>query len=111
MKKIISINGRILALLRKSRAKNALKDEVIIEVLGKNANTFCYQRDGKLQKIAMVWNRFLGWMRQAKNPKIICAKGEAIVVRVGADKSFLVSKDGVVEIPNEDWFNLTSKNK
>ena len=105
-----NLSARVLHLLKNSRAKNALKDEVIVEVMGKKANTFCYQRNGDIQPIKQIWNRFLGWMKTARNPKLIAAKGEAIVVRIGTAKSFLLTAEGIQEIPN-DYYTKLNKNK
>ncbi len=106
-----SIKKRVMVLFANSRAKNPKQGEVVIETLGdkpSEGSTYLYTRGGipKAIKLAkkVVTNLF-GWAPWAKNPNLILAKSEAILVRLGEDKSFIVTKEGVTEVPNESFKN------
>lgn len=98
---------RILDLFNKSRGKNPIAGEVVVETLGRKTDdqgkSFLYNRRGIPVAIQLTewWRRILSWAPWARNPQLLLFKSEAILVRLGENKSFIVSKDGVTEVPNE----------
>ena len=100
------MNAKMKTLLAETRAKNPRNGEVVVEVRGKQAKTYCYKRNGEIGNINVDNPKSLGWPDTARNPKLVLFRGECIVVRLGDDKSYLVSADGVEELPSEEhWRN------
>ena len=97
---------RLLDLLSRSRAKNPCKGEVVVETIGKGADSLLYRRNGDIHKVEVRRPKLLGWLPKARNPKLLLFRGEAIIVRLGQDKSFLISENGVTELNSEEhWRN------
>lgn len=87
-------------LVKPFRAKNGRADEVVIETRGKNADSFYYRRNGDTTKVAVDEST---WPVNAKNPKLLLVKGEEIMIRIGKNKSYLLTSTGVEEVNNNHW--------
>lgn len=97
------MNKRNEVQLAKSRAKNPDAGEVVVEVRGIGANSFCYRRNGAIAKLQVKYPRLLGWLPFAKNPKLVLFKGETIVLRISDKLSYVVTKQGLTEIKNDHY--------
>ena len=90
-----------------SRGKNPDAGEVVVEVLGKHSKSMLYPRGGSKQATEI---RALEptWKKAAKdgmsNPKLVLFRGEAILVRLSDEKSFVITEEGVEEVSN-NMFN------
>lgn len=95
------MTSRNVRQLESSRAQNPDNGEVVVEVCGYDAHTYCYKRNGLVARLQVKYPRLLGWLPFAKNPKLILFRGETLIVRIGEGKSFVVNRNGCTEIPND----------
>ena len=100
------MKNRTTILVNKSRAKNPNAGELVVETLGKDANSFAYKRNGLVAKLQVRYPKLLGWLPIARNPKLILFRGEAILVRLSDGKSYAIDNESITLLDNEaHWRN------